>query len=67
MTDDKLERAFEKLNQIKPYVSKWWSAGGEAPQLLINGEYAMTSAFDGRVTAAIRKGAPIKFVWEGPG
>lgn len=65
LTDDKLDRAFEKLNQIKPYVSKWWSAGGEAPQLLINGEYAMTSAFDGRVTAAIRKGAPIKFVWEG--
>ncbi|MBH5371589.1 hypothetical protein [Bradyrhizobium glycinis] len=25
----------------------------------------MTSAFDGRVTAAIRKGAPLKFVWEG--
>ncbi|MET4449779.1 spermidine/putrescine-binding protein, partial [Bradyrhizobium sp. GM2.2] len=46
-------------------ASKWWSVGGEAPQLLINGEYAMTSAFDGRVTAAIRKGAPIKFVWEG--
>ncbi|MET4324053.1 ABC transporter substrate-binding protein [Bradyrhizobium sp. RT5a] len=65
LTDEKLDRAFDKLNQIKPYVSKWWSAGGEPPQLLINGEYAMTSAFDGRVTAAIRKGAPIKFVWEG--
>ncbi|MCK1349349.1 extracellular solute-binding protein [Bradyrhizobium sp. 146] len=65
LTDDKLDRAFDKLNQIKPYVSKWWSAGGEAPQLLINGEYAMTSAFDGRITAAIRRGAQIKFVWEG--
>ncbi|MCK1305246.1 extracellular solute-binding protein [Bradyrhizobium sp. 45] len=64
LTDNKLDRAFEKLNQIRPYVSKWWSAGGEAPQLLINGEYAMASAFDGSVTAAFRKGAP-RFVCEG--
>lgn len=65
LTDDKLDRAFEKLNQIKPHITKWWSAGGEPVQLLINGEYAMTSAFDGRVMAAVRQGAQLKFVWDG--
>ncbi|WP_225174380.1 MULTISPECIES: extracellular solute-binding protein [unclassified Bradyrhizobium] len=29
LTDEKLDRAFDKLNQMKSYVSKWWSAGGE--------------------------------------
>lgn len=65
LTDDKLDRAFEKLNEIKPHITKWWTAGGEAPQLLISREYAMTTAYDGRVIAAIRQGAPIKIVWDG--
>ncbi|WP_128931998.1 hypothetical protein [Bradyrhizobium zhanjiangense] len=43
LTDDKIDRAFEKLNEIRPHVTKWWTAGGEAPQLLINREYAMTA------------------------
>lgn len=65
LTDDKVDRALKKLDEIKPHVAKWWAAGGEAPQLLINREYAMTSAYDGRVLAAIRQGAPIKMVWDG--
>lgn len=65
LTDDKLDRAFEKLNEIKPHVTKWWTAGGEAPQLLINREYAMTAAYDGRLVSAISQGAPIKLIWDG--
>lgn len=64
-TDDKLIRAFKKLDEIKPHVSKWWIAGGEGPQLLANREYAMTAAPDGRLINQIRQGAPIKFIWEG--
>lgn len=65
LTDDKVDRAFRKLNEIKPHVAKWWSAGGESPQLLINREYVMTSAYDGRALSAIQQGAPIKMVWDG--
>lgn len=65
LTDEKLDRAFEKLNDIKPHITKWWTAGGESTQLLINREYAMTSAYDGRLIGPIRQGAPIKFVWDG--
>ncbi|SCB56111.1 extracellular solute-binding protein [Bradyrhizobium shewense] len=39
LTDDKLDIAFKKLNELKPHISKWWSAGGEPAQLLINREY----------------------------
>jgi putative spermidine/putrescine transport system substrate-binding protein/mannopine transport system substrate-binding protein len=65
LTDDKIDRALKKLDEIKPHVTKWWTAGGEAPQLLINREYAMTSAYDGRAISSILQGAPIRMVWDG--
>lgn len=65
LTDDKLDIAFKKLNEIKPHISKWWSAGGEPAQLLTNGEYVTSSIYDGRAIAAIRQGASIKISWEG--
>lgn len=65
LTDDKIDRALKKLTEIKPHITKWWTAGGEPIQLLKNREYAMTNAYDGRVLAAIRQGVPIKTVWDG--
>ncbi|RWA58830.1 MAG: ABC transporter substrate-binding protein, partial [Mesorhizobium sp.] len=64
LTDDKVDRALKKLDEIKPHVTKWWSAGGEPPQLLINREYVITSAFANRAIVAIRgQDAPIRMVW----
>ncbi|WFU62588.1 ABC transporter substrate-binding protein [Bradyrhizobium brasilense] len=65
LSDEKIERALKKLDEIKPHITKWWTAGGEPIQLLINGEYALTSAPDGRALAAIKKGVPIRMVWDG--
>lgn len=66
LTDDKLDRAFQKLDEIKPHITKWWSAGGEAPQLLMNREYAIAASFDGRLIGMIREAkAPIRMVWDG--
>lgn len=65
LTDDKVERGLAKLNEIKPHITKWWTAGGEAPQLLANREYAAASVYDGRALSAIRQGAPIKLAWDG--
>ncbi|MHB0791033.1 ABC transporter substrate-binding protein [Bradyrhizobium sp. 5.13L] len=65
LTEDKLDRAFKKLDQIKPHITKWWSAGGEPVQLLLNRELELTSCGDNRALAAIRQGAPIRLVWEG--
>ncbi|WP_439366120.1 ABC transporter substrate-binding protein [Bradyrhizobium sp. DASA03005] len=65
LTNDKVDRALKKLDEIKPYVTKWWMAGGEPIQLLINREYALTSAPDGRAIAAIKKGIPLRMIWDG--
>ncbi|MET4236191.1 spermidine/putrescine-binding protein [Bradyrhizobium sp. LA6.10] len=65
LTDDKIDRALKKLDQIRPQVAKWWTAGGEPAQKLINREYAMASCYDGRAIAAIQQGGPVRIVWEG--
>ncbi|MHB0791053.1 ABC transporter substrate-binding protein [Bradyrhizobium sp. 5.13L] len=65
MTDDKIDRGLKKLDEIKPHITKWWTAGGEPIQLLINREYALTSSPDGRALAGIKQGVPIRMVWDG--
>lgn len=65
LTDDKIDRALKKLDQLKPHVSKWWTAGSEPNQLLINREVVTTSCFDGRTISSIRQGAPVQIAWDG--
>ena len=50
-TDAGVERAFRKLDQLKPNLI-WWEKGSQPPQLLAAGEVAMTSAYNGRIDAA---------------
>lgn len=63
LTDDKIQRAFRKLDEIRPHIAKWWTAGGEPVQALLNKEFAMTSCPDGRALQAIRQGQPLRIVW----
>ncbi len=64
-TPEGLDRAFAKLDTIKSEVV-WWEAGSQAPQLLADGEVAMTSAYNGRIfNAAMTEGKPFKIVWDG--
>ena len=43
-----IDRAFAKLDQIKPQI-RWWRSGAESVQLLASGAYAIASAYYGRV------------------
>jgi putative spermidine/putrescine transport system substrate-binding protein len=60
-----VDRAFRKLDQIRPYVTVWWSAGAQPPQLLVDGEVVMAAGWNGRFYKAIQSGAPIGISWEG--
>jgi len=42
-TSDGVDRAFRKLDQLKPYIV-WWQTGGEATKILASGDVLMTSA-----------------------
>jgi putative spermidine/putrescine transport system substrate-binding protein len=64
-TPEGVERAFAKLDTIKDQVV-WWEAGSQAPQLLADGEVAMTTAYNGRIFAAVmNEGKPFQIVWDG--
>lgn len=64
-TPEGVDRAFAKLDTIKSEVV-WWEAGSQAPQLLADGEVAMTTAYNGRIfNAAIAESKPFEIVWDG--
>jgi putative spermidine/putrescine transport system substrate-binding protein len=50
-TDAGVDRAFARLDALRPHLV-WWTAGAQPPQLLASGEVAMTSAYNGRISAA---------------
>jgi len=63
-TPEGVDRAFAKLDTIKKDVV-WWEAGAQPPQLLADGEVAMTSAYNGRIfAAAVDEGKPFQIVWD---
>lgn len=52
-SNDGLDRAFRKLDQLKPYIV-WWSSGADAARILGSGDVLMTSAPSGRIATAVR-------------
>ena len=67
-TKDGVDRAFKKLEQLRPNVKVWWTAGAQPPQLLADGEVVMTTAWNGRIYDAVKNsGKNFKIVWDGQG
>jgi putative spermidine/putrescine transport system substrate-binding protein len=59
-----VDRAFAKLNQIKPYV-QWWEAGAQPAQWLAAGDVVMTTTYTGRIADAYKGGRNLQLVWPG--
>jgi len=58
-----VERAFKKLDQIKPHINVWWKTGAQSAQLLVDKEAVMGSAWNGRYYVALKNGAPLHIEW----
>jgi putative spermidine/putrescine transport system substrate-binding protein len=63
-TKEGVDRAFAKLDAIKPQLI-WWEAGAQPPQLLASGEVTMTSVYNGRLDAPRREAKNFRIVWPG--
>ena len=64
-TQEGLDRAFRKLDSIKDHIV-WWEAGAQPPQMLADGEVAMTTAYNGRIfNAQVLENQPFAIVWDG--
>jgi putative spermidine/putrescine transport system substrate-binding protein len=53
-TSEGVDRAFRKLDQLKPYIV-WWQTGTEAAHILSSGDVLMTTAPAGRIVTAGRQ------------
>ena len=51
-----VDRAFKKLDQIKPAI-QWWDAGAQPAQFLASGDVVMSSAYNGRIAQAQKDGS----------
>jgi putative spermidine/putrescine transport system substrate-binding protein len=59
-----VDRAFAKLDEIKPHVV-WWSTSTQAVQSLDSGEVVMTDQYNARITNdVVNEGKPYKIVWQ---
>lgn len=58
-----LDRAYKKLDEIKPYISVWWKTGNQVAQIMRDQEVAMTMSYSGRALTAMNEGAPFQLSW----
>jgi putative spermidine/putrescine transport system substrate-binding protein len=59
LDDQKIERAFAKLEEIRPHIDVWWSAGAQSAQLFADGEVAMGMIYENRIREAYKAGKPV--------
>ncbi len=64
LTEEKITRAYKKLDEIKDQVI-WWTQGATAPQLLVTKEVVMATAWNGRLDKIKEEGVPIGMAWNG--
>jgi len=60
-----IDRAFKKLDAIKPHIKVWWREGNQSQQLIRDGELDMMSIWNARATELKRQGVPVELVWDG--
>lgn len=58
-----VDRAFKKLEEIKPFLTLWWSSGAQSVQLLNDGEVDLLAIWSGRVQAAMEAGASANYTF----
>ena len=61
-TEAGLQRALGKLQQLKPHLV-WWESGSQPPKMLAADEVVMSTAYNGRISAAVADGATLSTVW----
>jgi mannopine transport system substrate-binding protein len=60
-----LDRAYKKLDEIRPNITVWWKTGNQVQQIMRDKEVVMTMSYSGRSVATIKDGAPFAMAWDG--
>ena len=59
-----VDRAFAKLEVLKPHVAVWYKSSGQAMQLMRDGEVDMGIISNARAQSVVNDGTPLTYVWD---
>ncbi|BAC48812.1 ABC transporter substrate-binding protein [Bradyrhizobium diazoefficiens USDA 110] len=59
-----LNRAYKKLDEIRPNVSVWWKTGDQVQQIMRSREVVLAMSYSGRALAVVKEGAPVAMSWD---
>jgi len=60
-----LDRAFRKMDEIKPHIKVWWHDGAQSQQLIRDGEVDLIGMWSARALDLIDDHVPLEIVWNG--
>lgn len=58
-----IERAINKMKELRPHVTVWWSSGAQSAQLMKDGAVDMVAAWNGRLDAVKKAGADVAYTY----
>ncbi len=60
-TEEGIERALDKIRELKPHIAVFWTSGAQHAQLMKDGEVDMTTGWNGRFDNAKKDGAKVAY------
>jgi putative spermidine/putrescine transport system substrate-binding protein len=60
-----IDRAFHKMDEIKPHIKVWWHDGAQSQQLIRDAEVDMIAMWSARAVDLIKDNVPLELVWDG--
>ncbi len=64
-SEEGIERAINKIRELKPHIAVWWKSGAQHAQMMKDGEVDMTTGWNGRFDVAIKDGAKAAYSYDG--
>jgi putative spermidine/putrescine transport system substrate-binding protein len=62
-TEAGMQRAIDKIRELKPHIDVFWGSGAQHAQLMKDGEVDMTTGWNGRFDVAKKDGAKVAYTF----
>jgi putative spermidine/putrescine transport system substrate-binding protein len=62
-SEEGINRAIERIRQLKPHIAVFWKSGAQHAQLMKDGEVDMTTGWNGRFDVAASDGAKVSYTF----
>lgn len=60
-SEEGIKRAINKIRELKPHITVFWTSGAQQAQLMKDGEVDMTTGWNGRFDNAAKDGAKVAY------